>query len=242
MPWLEWHNRNDDLKATAKTPYRLLQPVKSLSYGEADAPNMLTQGDNLEALKALLPYYAGQVKCIYADPPFNTGQAFDDYDDNIKHALWLSMMYPALVFQRDLLAEDGTIFLHIDDNELGYLIALADEVLGRKNRVAVVTFKQGAPTGHKAINPGMVSTTNFLLVYAKNKAEWKPTRIFTGRDRDKRYGRFLVNPVDHYTKWKFGTLSAALLAETGMSMAELKKEHGDGLENFINDFVIAHAH
>ena len=64
MPWLEWHKRDDDLKATAKTPYRLLQPIQSLSYGDEDAPNMLIQGDNLEALKALLPYYAGQVKCI----------------------------------------------------------------------------------------------------------------------------------------------------------------------------------
>ncbi len=69
------------------------------------------------------------------------------------------MMYPSLELQRDLLAEDGTLFIHIDDNELGYLIAIADEIMGRKNRISVVTFKQGAPTGHKAINPGMVSTT-----------------------------------------------------------------------------------
>ncbi|HQV73110.1 MAG TPA: RsmD family RNA methyltransferase, partial [Dokdonella sp.] len=90
MPWLEWHKRDDDLKATAKTPYRLLQPIQSLSHGDEDAPNMLIQGDNLEALKALLPYYAGQVKCIFIDPPYNKQSAFEHYDDNLEHAQWLS--------------------------------------------------------------------------------------------------------------------------------------------------------
>ena len=241
MPWLEWHNRTDDLKATAKTPYRLLQPIQSLSYGDEDAPNMLIQGDNLEALKALLPYYAGQVKCIYADPPFNTGQAFPNYDDNIEHSIWLRMIYPAMTLLRDLLGEDGTLFVHIDDNELAYLIVVLDEVFGRKNRISVVSFKQGAATGHKAINPGMVSTTNFILVYAKNKSAWKPNRVFTGRERDKRYGKFLVNPQDDHSEWRFTTLAAAISHETGKSAKDLKKELGDGLEDFLNNFVIAHA-
>ena len=241
MPWLEWHNRNDDLKAAAKTPYRLLQPIQSLSYGDEDAPNMLIQGDNLEALKALLPYYAGQVKCIYADPPFNTGQAFPDYDDNIEHSIWLRMIYPAMTLLRDLLDEDGTLFVHIDDNELAYLIVVLDEVFGRKNRISVVSFKQGAATGHKSINPGMVSTTNFILVYAKNKSVWKPHRVFTGRERDKRYGKFLVNPQENHTDWKFITLAEAVSRETGKSARDLKKELGDSLEDFLNDFVISHA-
>lgn len=241
MPLLQWYKRDEDLTKATLAPYRLLEPVSSLHYGDEDAPNMLIEGDNLDALKALLPYYSGRVKCIYSDPPFNTGQAFPDYDDNIEHALWLSMMYPALELQRDLLDKDGTLFIHIDDNELGYLIAIADEIMGRKNRISIVTFKQGAPTGHKAINPGMVSTTNFLLVYAKNKAEWKPNRIFTGRDRDKRYGKFLRNPVDHYTQWKFITLAAAVANATGKKVSALKKELGDGYEEYLNEFVIQHA-
>lgn len=241
MPLLSWFNRDADLTRAALTPYRLLEPVTSLSHGDEDAANMLIEGDNLDALKALLPYYAGQVKCIYADPPFNTGQAFKDYDDNIEHSIWLSMMYPSLELQRELLSEDGTLFVHIDDNELGYLIAITDEIMGRHNRIAIVTFKQGAATGHKAINPGMVNTTNFLLVYAKNKAQWKPNRLFTGRERDKRYNRFLTNPTAHHSQWKFITLTAALSAQTGKSAKELKAEYGDGLEEFINSFVIEHA-
>lgn len=241
MPWLEWLDRKQDVGKAGQAPYRLLEPVHKLDVGAEDAPNMLIEGDNLDALKALLPYYGGLVKCVYADPPFNTGQAFTDYDDNLEHSIWLSMMYPAMELLRQLMSEDGTLFVHIDDNELGYLIAILDEIMGRKNRVAVVSFKQGAPTGHKAINPGMVSTTNFILVYAKNKAEWKPNRVFTGRERDKRYGKFLVNPHEHHSKWKFTTLTAAVAKATGKKAAELKKELGDGLEGFLNDFVIEHA-
>ena len=104
MPLLSWHNRDQDLTRAALAPYRLLEPVAGLSYGEPDAPNMLVEGDNLDALKALLPYYAGQVKCVFIDPPYNTGSAFEHYDDNIEHSTWLSMMYPRLELLRELLA------------------------------------------------------------------------------------------------------------------------------------------
>jgi adenine-specific DNA-methyltransferase len=220
----------------------LLEPVAKLSYGEVDSPNVLIKGDNLEALKALLPYYAGQINCVYADPPFNTGQAFNDYDDNLEHSIWLSMMYPAMELTRSLLAEQGTLFVHIDDNELAYLTVILDEIMGRKNRVAMVTFKQGAPTGHKAINPGAVNTTNYILIYAKNKAKWKPNKVFTGRARDKRYGQFIENPQEHYTKWRLKTLASAFSAYKGKKVSELKKELGpERYEDELNTFVIGHA-
>ena len=96
MPKLDWLTRPEDERVAASVPYRLLEAVPELSYGDEQAENMLIQGDNLEALKALLPFYAGRVKCIYADPPFNTQQALPDYDDNLEHTQWLSMIYPAL--------------------------------------------------------------------------------------------------------------------------------------------------
>ena len=92
MPLLSWFNRDTDLTRAALTPYRLLEPVASLSHGEPDSPNMLIEGDNLDALKALLPYDAGQVKCIFIDPPYNTRSAFEHYDDNLEHSQWLSMI------------------------------------------------------------------------------------------------------------------------------------------------------
>ncbi len=203
--------------------------------------NRLIFGDNLLALKALEQEFSGAIKCIYVDPPFNTKQAFEHYDDGLEHSIWLSLMRDRAILLHKLLANEGTLFVHIDDNELGYLISLLDEIFGRANRVSIVTFKQGAPTGHKAINPGVVSTTNFILVYAKNKAMWKPTRIFTGRERDKRYGKFLINPSDHHSKWKFSTLTEAISTKTGKKMIELKKEMGGELEKFTNDFVIENA-
>lgn len=240
MPFLDWVNKTQAVGTSVETPYHLLQ--FQAAFGDATADNLLIQGDNLKALKALLPFYRGQIKCVYADPPFNTEQAFPDYDDKLEHSQWLTMMYPALELQRELLAPEGTLFIHIDDNELGYLIAIADEVMNRKNRVAIVTFKQGAATGHKSINPGMVSTTNFILVYAKDKSRWKPNRLFTGRDRDKRYGSFLVNPDDHYSQWRIITLSAAFTAYKGKKITELRKELGPQLlEEELNNFVIGHA-
>src|SRR5438876_3287695 len=123
--------------------------------------NRLIFGDNLLALKALEQEFTGKIKCVYIDPPFNTDQALEFYDDSTEHSVWLSLLRDRVELLRRLLTSDGTLVVHIDDNELGYLTVLLDEVFGRENRVYVVTFKQGSATGHKAINPGCVSTTNF---------------------------------------------------------------------------------
>ncbi len=121
MPVLHWFKRDDDLLEASRSPYRLLEPVRGLQCGEEDSHNMLIEGDNLAALKALLPYYAGQVKCVFIDPPYNTKSAFEHYDDNLEHATWLSMMYPRLELLRELLHEVGSIWMTIDDNEAHYL-------------------------------------------------------------------------------------------------------------------------
>ena len=138
VPLLSWHNRDEDLTRAARVPYRLLEPVADLAYGDPDATNMLIEGDNLDALKSLLPYYAGQVKCIFIDPPYNTGSAFEHYDDNLEHSKWLSMMYPRLELLRELLAEDGSIWVTLDDNEAHYFKVICDEILYRKNFVGNV--------------------------------------------------------------------------------------------------------
>ena len=93
-------NKGEAVKTARHVPYRLLQGVKNLSYGDADTENMLIQGDNLEALKALLPLYAGKVKCIYIDPPYNTKSAFEHYGDNLEHSQWLCMMFFVEVRQK----------------------------------------------------------------------------------------------------------------------------------------------
>jgi adenine-specific DNA-methyltransferase len=142
MPSLTWLTRDDDLKRGAAVPYRLLEADPALSHGDPAAGNMLIQGDNLDALKALLPYYKGRVKCIYIDPPYNTRSAFEHYDDNLEHTQWLAMIYPRLELLRDLLAEDGSIWVSIDDNEGHYLKVVMDEVFGRQNFVTSCTWQQ----------------------------------------------------------------------------------------------------
>jgi adenine-specific DNA-methyltransferase len=200
--------------------------------------NRLIFGDNLLALKALEQEFTGKVKCIYIDPPFNTGEAFEHYDDGLEHSIWLSLMRDRLDLLRRLLTEDGSLLIHIDDNELGYLTVLLDEIFGRTNRISVITFKQGAATGHKAINPGVVNTSNFVVLFAKDKSKWVPNKVYTVReDRDKRYNQFIVNCDENYSKWKFDTLSTVFANSLGLNPSEAKKVLGEGYEQSITDFV-----
>lgn len=169
MPLLHWFKREEDLTKAARAPYRLLEPVPSLHYGEEDSPNMLIEGDNLDALKALLPYYAGQVKCIFIDPPYNTKSAFEHYDDNLEHAQWLSMMYPRLELLRELLSEDGSIWVTVDDNEGHYLKVLLDEIFGRKNFVTTIAWQKSFAKKNKALISG---SHDHILVAAKRLEVW----------------------------------------------------------------------
>jgi len=202
--------------------------------------NRLIFGDNLLALKALEAEFSGGVKCAYIDPPFNTQQAFALYNDGVEHSLWLSLLRDRLDIIRRLLSNDGTLFVHIDDNELGYLMVLIDEIFGRINRLYVVTFKQGSATGHKAINPGCVSTTNYVLIYAKDKSKWIPNKVFTGRERDTRYGQFIANIEKPYSSWQIFTLTAAFSSALGVSEKEARKIAKQD-PNQLDDFVLRNA-
>lgn len=220
---------------------RILLEDKELSYGDTDNDNLLIHGDNLLALKALEQKYAGKVKCAYIDPPFNTGEAFENYDDGLEHSQWLTLIRDRIEIIQRLLSIDGTFFVHIDDNELGYLIVLLDEIFGRQNRVNIVTFKQGSATGHKSINPGLVTTTNYLIVYAKSKQHWKPNRLFTARERDSRYSQYIVNIDEHYSTWEYKPLGSIFAESLKMKPSEAKKKLGDNYEEKLNYFVLSNA-
>lgn len=204
--------------------------------------NMLIQGDNLLALRALEQDFAGKVKCAYIDPPFNTKQAFDHYDDGLEHSVWLSMMRARIEILHKLLDKNGSLFVHIDDNEVGYLIVLIDEIFGRANRVSIVTFKQSAASGPKAINPGIVTTNNFILYYAKDKEAWKPSRVFTATSRDDRYSKYIANFADPFSEWQLLGLRQAFLSSEHMtSWSDAKKQYGDELDTKLDKFVLDHA-
>ena len=257
MPTLDWIGKKAVVNHHREVPYRLLHCDKAKSVGDPDAGNLLVQGDNLEALKALLPYYAGKVKCIYIDPPFNTGSEDWIYDDNVsspeikawlgsvvgkeaedlsRHDKWLCMIYPRLALLREFLRADGTLFVHMDDNELSNAIAVCDEIFGRRNRCFVVTFKQASATGHKSINPGCVNITNHILIYSKHRERWKPNRVFTGRDRDKRYNQFILNREEHFSSWMIVTLAVGFATKNEKKLAEARKiikSEPDRLDQFV---------
>jgi adenine-specific DNA-methyltransferase len=149
--------------------------------------NMLIKGDNLLALKALQSEFAGRIKCIYIDPPYNTGSMMENYDDNLEHSIWLSMMRERLDLLRDLLADDGIIFVQIDDNEVGYLLVLMDQLFGRVNRMNIVAVKMSEATGVKMSHADkrFPKTKEFILVYKKNlQPKIKPIRVSVGKWND----------------------------------------------------------
>jgi len=202
--------------------------------------NRLIFGDNLLALKALESEFAGAVKCIYIDPPFNTGEAFEHYDDGLEHSIWLDLMAHRLRAIHKLLSCDGTLFIHIDDNELGYLIVLCDEIFGRANRINIITFKQSSASGPKAINPGLVTTANYLVFYAKDKTCWQPNRVYQAVPRDDRYNSYIENVAQPHDKWKLCTLREAFARHHRASWNELRARFADRLEAELTRFVLSH--
>jgi len=173
MPILRWLDRDKHTKASETVPYRWLEADDAQSAGEEDTPNMLIQGDNLQTLKALLPYYAGRVKCIFIDPPYNTKGAFEHYDDSLEHSQWLGMMFPRIQLLRDFLAEDGSIWVTIDDNEGHYLKVIMDEVMGRSNFVANMVWEKRTSRENRRV---FSFNHDHMLVYGKSKPEFERVR------------------------------------------------------------------
>ena len=160
---LTWIGKGDEPKLEP----RILIENPEYSYGDPNTGNKLIHGDNLLALKALEQDYAGKVKCIYIDPPYNTGNAFEHYDDGVEHSQWLNLMKPRLEILKLLLAEDGLIWITLDDNEIHYCKVMCDEIFGRNNFIGSVIWE-------KADSPRMDATFfsvrhDYIIVYGKSR-------------------------------------------------------------------------
>ena len=225
MPTLEWIGKAKVVNHHLEVPYRVLE--RQYSYDENGkhdddngSENMIIHGDNLEALKSLLPKYEGRVKCIYIDPPYNTGNEGWVYNDNVndphikkwlgtvvgkegedlsRHDKWLCMMYPRLKLLQKLLSDDGVVFISIDDNELFTLKFICDEIFGKSNYVSMITRPTGTHTG--ITNKAIVGESDYILAYAKNldtmgidglPLQDKDTKIY---DMEDERGRFLIRPL-----------------------------------------------
>ena len=187
MPTLNWIGKEAVVNHHHQVPFHLLKDVPDLACGEPGDGNLIVQGDNLVALKALLPYYAGQVKCIYIDPPYNTGNEGWAYNDNVnspiirewlgkvvgkedetldRHDRWLCMMYPRLLLLKQFLRPDGLIFISIDNNEHRWLEIIADEIFGSANRVETLIWKKSYGGGAKSKH--IVNLHEYILLYARD--------------------------------------------------------------------------
>ncbi|NBB75146.1 MAG: site-specific DNA-methyltransferase [Bacteroidetes bacterium] len=224
MPALHWIGKEAVVNHHQEVPFHLLREDKSRAVGDPEAENLLIQGDNLLALKALLPHYAGQVKCIYIDPPYNTGNEGWAYNDNVnspemrrwlgetvgkeaedlsRHDKWLCMMYPRVTLLHELLAEDGSFWMSIDDNEVHHARALLDAVFGRKNFVASVIWQKVYSPKNSANY--FSEDHDYILVYAKDKENWDRNLLPRTQEQDSAY----INPDnDPRGPWKPSDLSA----------------------------------
>jgi site-specific DNA-methyltransferase (adenine-specific)/adenine-specific DNA-methyltransferase len=240
MPTLNWIGKEAVVKHHKEVPFRLLEPVPELSCekvgagGTAASGNLIVQGDNLHALKALLPRYAGQVKCIYIDPPYNTGNEGWVYNDNVnspeirkwlgevvgkegetldRHDRWLCMMYPRLVLLRQFLRDDGAIFISLDDNEVGPLRLLLDEIFGSKNFVTTIAWQKIFTIKNSAKH--FSEMHDYVVVYSKKKDVWKRNLLprsssaeddYSNPDNDER-GDWTSNALQSRNYYSKGTYS-----------------------------------
>ena len=225
MPTLDWIGKRAVVGHHRTVPYRLLHCDRTLSAGDPDAGNLLVQGDNLEALKALLPYYGGQVKCIYIDPPYNTGNEGWIYNDNVnspeirrwlgetvgkeaedlsRHDKWLCMMYPRLHLLKEFLRDDGAVFVSIDDNEGYYCKGLMDEIFGRRNFVATGIWQRLHARNNSARH--FSADHEFVLVYARDSDKWSRNKVPRSEASDSDFW----NPDnDARGEWRRSDLTAA---------------------------------
>lgn len=204
--WIGKYDKHDPLEP------RILIENEEYSYGHPETGvlpngkpwngNMLIHGDNLLALKALEQDFAGQIKCIYIDPPYNTGSAFEQYDDGLEHSIWLSLMRDRLEVIYNLLSKDGSLWISLDDTEQAYCKVLCDEIFGRNNFVANVIWEKKYSPQNDA--KWLSDSHDFILVYAKTKENWRPNLLPRTEEMNRRYKNIDNDPRG---KWKSADFS-----------------------------------
>lgn len=195
LTWIGKNNR-------PKLEPRILIEDPEKSFGDPDTENMLIHGDNLLALKALEQEYSGKVKCIYIDPPYNTGNAFEHYEDGLEHSIWLNLMMDRIAILRNLLSQDGSLWITLDDNEVYYCKVMCDEIFGRSCFITAVSWKISDNSNNNVLT--FSEDHNHILLYAK-RPDWRPNFLnypkrrshFKNPDNDPRGPWFDGNPVNN---------------------------------------------
>lgn len=237
MPTLNWIGKEKVINHHQDVPYKILEPQYGFTDGVQqsepnDSGNKIIHGDNLEALKSLLPEYEGKVKCIYIDPPYNTGNESWVYNDNVnhpkikkwlgevvgkdgedltRHDKWLCMMYPRLKLLHKLLAKDGAIFISIDDNEQAHLKLLCDEIFGNGNFITNVIWEKNYSPRNDA--KYFSASHDFVIVYSKSKNDWK-LNLAPRTEKQNKYYKYDDN--DGRGLWRPDNVLVKSFSETGV--------------------------
>jgi adenine-specific DNA-methyltransferase len=236
---LTWIGKGEEPKLEP----RILIENPEYSYGDPNSQNMLIHGDNLLALKALEQDYAGKVKCIYIDPPFNTGAAFEHYDDGVEHSIWLDLMSRRFRILHNLLAKDGAMFVHLDDNEAAYCKVLLDEIFGRSNYINQIINATNKPFGFKSTSGGLFKQANHIFFYAKNKYEFNlnASKLFIEKGYDSQYKYVFINPEDERENWKWDTISNVIAKNQGFTTTREAKKNIEDFDLQVAMFAIENA-
>jgi len=237
---LTWIGKDEQ----SKLEPRILLEDPDKSYGDVNSENMLIYGDNLLALKALEQDFSGKIKCIYIDPPFNTGTAFEHYNDSLEHSIWLSMMSDRFKLLYNLLSEDGIVAVHLDDTEMAYCKAILDEIFGRVNYFNTIAMKTLDPSGFKATGNKIFSTTNYILVFAKSRINTIINPVYIEKDYDIQYSQYIINRNEKYTEWKWKPIKEYLALEKFKFSSVREAQTNIGKEEFkkqIAEFAISNA-
>jgi adenine-specific DNA-methyltransferase len=200
--------------------------------------NIILKGNNLLGLHTLKEEFTEQVKLIYIDPPYNTGNDSFQYNDSFNHSTWLTFIKNRLEIARTLLTNDGTIAISIDHNEIGYMISLLDEIFGRENKKNIITIKRSSVSGAKVINPGVVNVSEFLVLYSRTANLWKPNKVFRSKERDDRYNNFISNIEEDPSNWKYESVLDAFAKFKDIQKSKLKKELGADYDIELENFFI----
>jgi len=206
--------------------------------------NLLVKGDNLAVMRAHEDAWREKFRCAYLDPPFNTGRKFAEYDDARDPKAWAARFRETLVALAPLVARDGSIVCEIDDTEIGAAVQIGDAILGRENRIAIVTVLRSAATGHKAQNRGPVNVTDFVIVWARDKSRVRLNPIVRPRTTyDTAYRTFLENPESPVEGWRFSPLGSVVANKLGHASTRAARRAlgGEAFERELARFALTNA-
>ena len=215
--------------------------IGSIEKFDEQCEGLLINSENFQALGLVKERFKEQVKCIYIDPPYNTGGDDFIYKDDYQHSSWLSMMLDRLLLSTAFINDEGTFSVSIDLKEVDKTISLLDSTYGEENRKNAITVKRGSVTGAKVINPGVVNVSEYLLTYSADEKKWKPEKAYREKEYDTRYGTMIKNIDSHFEQWQFESVLDAFAREKLIQKSKLKKELGENYESELLEFVIKNA-